>query len=457
MKVKNKDGTYNDGIRPTDKEWIASYFYRDNKGAVHLKREYAESGQILFHPPEPKIHTPGICSLQQLIQYPDVNTYFRRPIMMLRPSKFWSFKCPSCSGPLANSGFYSVVKEVYSLSWPYYVAQEHFSCNNKKCTKSRFLSQDLIQYMPIEHREKFKVHISKFYVLDNQIMDLMRGCLSISDLRDRVLVANSEEYSRRLLDYLKACEITDQARANPFAKNVPQDKAAMAPPMHRIPSQQYFSQMYVLNVESRMKTELLPALTSTKCDKILKIDSTVHILSHLAPNVRQSVQWMTNVMNESGQFVQSVLTQGEGIDQLRAMCVGVIKRFHRNKWKPPKVIYIDRDCCGDMTTYHKLFDPEGIEGVDLSEEEIEAWKYVQIRLDIYHLMTRHDVGLTTTHHIKYNLFEAGMANCFFRFDPVDLENLQKAKIKVMNLELGLEEEDHQVGRKLFMGFGILEK
>lgn len=55
---------------------------------------------------------------------------------------------------------------------------------------------------------------------------------------------------------------------------------------------------------------------------------------------------MTNVGNEYGQILNSVLTTGEGAG-LAGMCQGVVKRYRDPGEPQPDAIYVDRDCCSD--------------------------------------------------------------------------------------------------------------
>ena len=58
---------------------------------------------------------------------------------------------------------------------------------------------------------------------------------------------------------------------------------------------------------------------------ILKIDSTMKIVKNLAGESSKTAMWATNVGNEYGQVVMSVLTTGEGYG-LRLMIHGDIER-----------------------------------------------------------------------------------------------------------------------------------
>ena len=55
---------------------------------------------------------------------------------------------------------------------------------------------------------------------------------------------------------------------------------------------------------------------------------------------------MTNVGNEYGQVLNSVLTTGEGAG-LDDLCQGIVQRYRDAGEPQPDAIYVDRDCCSD--------------------------------------------------------------------------------------------------------------
>lgn len=69
---------------------------------------------------------------------------------------------------------------------------------------------------------------------------------------------------------------------------------------------------------------------------------------------RKTAMWATNVGNEYGQILMSILTEGEGAS-LRPMIEGIMSRYEKAAVDPPQVLYVDRDCCGPATV-HKYFE-----------------------------------------------------------------------------------------------------
>lgn len=68
------------------------------------------------------------------------------------------------------------------------------------------------------------------------------------------------------------------------------------------------------------------------------------VTKKLAGDVGDTASWMTNIANENGQVLNSVLTTGEGA-ALHPVCQGIVKRYTDAGEPPPEVIYVDRDCC----------------------------------------------------------------------------------------------------------------
>ncbi|XP_041483787.1 uncharacterized protein LOC121430546 [Lytechinus variegatus] len=123
---------------------------------------------------------------------------------------------------------------------------------------------------------------------------------------------------------------------------------------------------------------------------------------------------MTNVANERGQVLNSVLTTGEGAG-LDALCQGIVERYKDALEPEPDVIYVDRDCCSasGKPAVLSLFRP---------------WR-TQVRLDIFHFMRRFVTGLTTEHHHLFQTFLSKISSCIFEWDRVDIEKLREAKKK----------------------------
>ena len=92
----------------------------------------------------------------------------------------------------------------------------------------------------------------------------------------------------------------------------------------------------------------LPAIlaaTASIYGSILKIDSTKKIRKKLQGAAANTASWATNVGNERGEILISVLTESEGIEGLQPMALGLIQRHEHAAVEHPLVLYTDRDCC----------------------------------------------------------------------------------------------------------------
>lgn len=136
------------------------------------------------------------------------------------------------------------------------------------------------------------------------------------------------------------------------------------------------------------------------------------MLRKLAGTIENTASWMTNVGNEWGQILNSVLTVGEG-PHLKQLCQGIVQRYRDAQEGPPAVIYVDNLCCatGKDPAMLNLFSP---------------WK-CQVRLDSFHFMRRFTKGLNTEHHPLYGNFCQRLSGCVFEWDPEDSAKLQAAR------------------------------
>ena len=168
-------------------------------------------------------------------------------------------------------------------------------------------------------------------------------------------------------------------------------------------------QIYIQDVFYRLE-EMKASITSV-FGRILKIDATKKVVKKLAGGPAKTALWCTNVGNEHGQILNSVMTTVEG-HGITPMLVGIINRYTNAQEKPPEIIYIDRDCCGDSPLQQVLV--------------ASGWNAV-LRLDIWHFMRRIATGCSTESHQLYSTFMGLLSNCIFHWDEQDLGRLIKSK------------------------------
>ena len=83
--------------------------------------------------------------------------------------------------------------------------------------------------------------------------------------------------------------------------------------------------VYARDILSRLP-QLLATCTAI-FGSVLKIDSTKKVCKKLQGIAAGSASWCTNVGNERGEVLVSVLTESEGLEGLRPMATGLIRRF----------------------------------------------------------------------------------------------------------------------------------
>ncbi|XP_022110160.1 uncharacterized protein LOC110989819 isoform X2 [Acanthaster planci] len=131
----------------------------------------------------------------------------------------------------------------------------------------------------------------------------------------------------------------------------------------------------------------------------------------LAGHSRGTAAWATNVGNEHGQVLMSVLTAAEG-QGLRKITRGLVERYQdAGVPPPPEVVYVDRDCCGTRTS--GLFN---------------GWPNLQVRLDIWHFMRRFASTCSTESHQLYPFFLWRLSARIFSWSAEDVNRLREAKM-----------------------------
>lgn len=182
----------------------------------------------------------------------------------------------------------------------------------------------------------------------------------------------------------------------------------VTPSFQNPPVQAQSPTIYCQDVMLRLD-EVKAAITST-FGRVLKMDSTKKIVRKLAGHGTGTATWATNVGNEHGQVLVSILTASEG-HGLDAMVTGLMRRYTVAEVPPPELLYVDKDCCGN-SFIRRLF---------------AAWPEMQIRLDIWHFMRRFSAGCSTDAHPLYGTFMSRLSQCIFRWSAEDLDNLRDAK------------------------------
>ncbi|XP_051250172.1 uncharacterized protein LOC127359894 isoform X3 [Dicentrarchus labrax] len=222
---------------------------------------------------------------------------------------------------------------------------------------------------------------------------------SASRLRASLVEQHTREWMARSMLYLSVLRKLRVPGAAPLA-------ASSLPTMHPVPTVLWLINVYVRDALTRLD-ETRARVTSIFGD-LLKMDSTKKITKKLAGGAAGTAAWVTNVGNEYGQVLMSVLTAAEG--------GGLVDMaWYREAGKaPPRVLYVDRDCCATV-------------GQCQTSKLFHEWHELVVRLDVWHLMRRFARGVTTDSHQLYGLFMARLSFAIFEWDAEDVSRLRGAK------------------------------
>ncbi|XP_049326002.1 uncharacterized protein LOC103025680 [Astyanax mexicanus] len=352
-------------------EWLGrAMFKRDTAGRAVL----TDSLQMWWHPPPPRpVH-------HQPPSSPD--SFFTRPFCLWMPYRMWAFKllcvepdCKRAGQRLTSCGLYKTVRKVLDLDSWYYMATEYLEC--RRCRKKvAAWSQDVLEQLDPAHRARFPAILTYRLSCDIKVVRLMRQRSlgnSVSMLYQQLREQHSEAWMTRTLQYLAECKKFQVPGA--AVKHVA-DPPAMLP----IPSPHWLLTVHAEDVRTRIG-EMKARVTSI-FGSILKMDSTKKVTKKLAGVAGGTAAWVTNIGNEHGQVLMSVLTACEA--------------------------------------------PVRGQGLLLWSWNVQDCGKLVIRLDVWHLMRRFAIGVTTDSHQLYGLFMAKLSGCIFEWDAEDVARLREA-------------------------------
>lgn len=280
------------------------------------------------------------------LSVPVAASFFQRRLFLWMPRKMWSFdfKCPVCktSTSLTSKGLYNRVRSVIDLKNRYYLASEYLECRSCKGT---FISYDsrLLGQLPDAIKMRFPIVLTRKFACDQAVVALMRARTmgnSPTAVFNDVWELHSEEWIRRTIMYLDDCKRHKKTQSD---MNLPVRSYENVPTLKSTPTQKWFLATYVRDVWSRLP--ILKSSAASIYGPILKIDSTKKITKKLQGKCANSASWCTNVGNERGEILLSLLTTSESLSNLGKMAEGLMDRFLKAGQPHPLVLYTDRDCC----------------------------------------------------------------------------------------------------------------
>ncbi len=385
-----------------DMAWIGKEVF-SGKGRL------VEKLKSWWYPPEP----PKVSAL-----VPNPQNYFLRPLFLWIPRKMWRIKitCVVCKDrELTSKGLYNRVRQVVDVSSSYFMATEYLECGSCKKTFISW-SKDVISQLDPGHRAQFPAVLTYRLACDIKVVTLLRSRTlgnSSALLHHSLEEMHSEAWLRKLLLYLTDCEQhKSNVREGIMRTFLPSGSQQYLPPPPYPGTHTYkwLLACYTQDVLARLE-EVKGQITSVY-GSILKIDSTKKITKKLSGEAAGTAAWATNVGNEYGQVLMSVMTTSEGAG-LQSMAEGIVRRYAEAGEDPPILLYVDRNCCSKT-------------GQPSSALMFEPWD-LTVRLDIYHFMRRFAVGFTTDAHPLYGIFMSWLSACIFLWDEGDFTTLKTAK------------------------------
>ncbi len=160
---------------------------------------------------------------------------------------------------------------------------------------------------------------------------------------------HADVWLQKTVQYLKDCKWIASAVNSSLILPVTFETA---PSMPSVPKHRWLMQVYAQYVLQRL--DEIKATITSQYGQIFKMESTKKVARKLAGRSYGTATWATNIGNEHGQVIMSVLTASEGFG-LGPMIEGLIKRYRVAGVAPPEVLYVDRDCCG-ITLLRRMFE-----------------------------------------------------------------------------------------------------
>lgn len=297
--------------------------------------------RMWWYPPRPSLTSGAIPALDQ---------FFGHSLFLWMPRKLWRVRllCPhtDCGkSELTSAGIHQRIRQVVGVSSSYYLASEYLAC--KSCKRKVISWSHTISQLDIGHRIQFPCLLTHKLGCDMQVVRLMRQRglgNSSSPLQKQLEEQHAENWLGKQIQFLNDYRGVTRAISSGLISPV---LLGDLPAMPAVPKHRWLMQVYAQDVLSRLD-EVKASITSL-FGQVIKMDSTKKIVRKLAGQARSTAAWATNVGNEHGHIIMSVLTASEGWGLMK-MAEGLVRRYKDAGVPPPEILYVDRDCCGNSST-----------------------------------------------------------------------------------------------------------
>ncbi|XP_034436949.1 uncharacterized protein LOC117759111, partial [Hippoglossus hippoglossus] len=291
-----------------------------------------------------------------------------------------------------------------------FLITETLWCSAAGCKTSYIsTSKTILDQLAMQHRLEFRLILTQRYACDIRVICFLREralgnspCRLVRQLREN----HSREWLKFLCRYFGACtDFADRPCLLPITFQEPPEPVV-------IPSHRWMLAVYGRDILSRL--DHIKAKITCTFGSVLKMDSTKKITKKLSGLAKGTALWLTSVSNEVGQILISVLTAQER-PALDIMAADLIRRYSNAGVAPPRLLYVDTECCREDRVQTKL------------KQRFGGWPDLIVRLDIYHFMRRLTSGCTKDSHPLYPTFMAKLSSCIFEWDSRDVALLRRAK------------------------------
>ncbi|XP_062399917.1 uncharacterized protein LOC134089490 [Sardina pilchardus] len=388
-------------LPPLDQQWISRALFKwSQTGQPEL--DFAIVDKNWWYPPQPSPVPTAI---------PEMVRYFGHPFFIWMPMKVWHVQlfCPhkDCGKELSFVGLHQQIRRVVGLSRTYFMATEDLSCRG--CSRAvASWSHSIVHQLDICHQVQFPCLLSSELGCDRQVVRQLRfggPGKNIRQFQTQLEEQHTESWLQKQILFLTDFRRLMQAVASGLKTPI---MLGDLPTMLPVPKHRWLMQAYSQDLLCRLE-ETKASITS-QFGRILKMDSAKRIVKKLAGESNATSSWVTNIINEHGQVIMSVLTASEGRG-LEKMMGGVVSRYQDGGVPPPEVLYVQQDCCGS-THVRNMFRP---------------WHSTEIRLDVWQFMQRIAAGCTSDSHAFYAEFMNRLGHCVFIWDQRDIQALREAK------------------------------
>eukprot|EP00057_Strongylocentrotus_purpuratus_P015139 XP_011669613.1 PREDICTED: uncharacterized protein LOC105440781 [Strongylocentrotus purpuratus] len=380
-----------------------------------------------FHPPPLPTSLKG--TLPSMPLFFSTHVFFWRPVGVMGTK----ILCPNsnCPAPpdsfLTRSGYGPVARQVCGLTCDYTLLTERLKCHHCQGKEDKSLqyrwhatSPSIVMQLAPAVRMMCPAILVGKRAVDRSVVTLLSDRLnsvSMSKVHRMVQQGHDEWYAgRRDLYQTLLMEAHTAGSSSSSQRGIlPYTTHQYTPPMppSPIPSARTHRRAHLLMEMEKMCAYRESILSTTGV--ILSIDGTKQVLKKIHGDGQGTMQYLTSILNEWGQFVTTVVVASESEKAYSRMARGVVARFRRANAPPVEVLYADNNCCRDGCTswYETLFKEWADDGM-------------VVRLDIRHWLHRWDAVVIKQTHAKYGIFISALAGAILAYNSDDMKLLISA-------------------------------